>query len=329
MTRSTVTVLLALFQLCFLLPDPTLAVTKNRELVFSLNKPSSLKSKPQFESEHRPVFKRRYWIHGSGLSAAVSAFVRHPDGSMQDLAIETADNLPCISFQLRHGDGPHHGIHNSYVIHRQVKDGTLIVRTAKWSTVHHSCAWGHDYKYNSSRLAPATVDKVPLELSGIDLWDGNFHVLTRSGQKLQFTVFHYGKPLPDAKITVISDKKWVRQLVSDSQGTISFQMIRDYYPESWDRFQKTKNSNLLLKAEYEFKEEGSLDGVPYTSVQLVSTLPWRYFPAHQDFSSYQAGLAVGGISFLAAVAGLFFYRMKRRRPFQEFAFDEKTEAKGK
>ncbi len=314
----------AVIHLLFFVLGNAQAATQSKELYFSLNNPLKVQTKTRFESEHRPTYKRQYWISQSDVSHVTDVFVQHPDGSVQNMELESVKDGAFVRLNMKRGDGPHHGTHHTYLVDERVTNDTLLIQTAKWATVHHSCAWGHEHKYTPKRLYPGPLERAPLEIIGVDLWDGNFHIRTRSGQVLQFSVFSYGKPVSNAKVTITSDKGWQRQLVTDDSGSVAFQMIRDYYPESWNRFRKSKNSTLFLKATVEKDKQGTLDGIPYSKVWLTTTLSWRYAPAHQDYASYQAGLAIGGVAFLATFGGLFFYRNSRRKPYQEWAFDEKA-----
>jgi hypothetical protein len=111
---------------------------------------------------------------------------------------------------------------------------------------------------------------------------------------------------------------------SGRDGTLKFTLVEDYFPQTWSSFKRRHKGELLLVAEYEVEQLGIMHGNPYKKIRFTSSLPWRYSPAKQSYTSYAAGLSVGGGSFLLTVFGIFIYRLKRKRPFQELVFDEKV-----
>ena len=124
------------------------------------------------ESEHRPVPKRTYHFNDHRRRADVKAFVRRPDGTIIEPEVHLGYN-PGLSFPTPMGDGPVHGANSVYVVEQGIAENTLLVRTAKWITMHHSCGWGHDGKFVSlSCPAPAGCRKwggrPHLRLGGIE-----------------------------------------------------------------------------------------------------------------------------------------------------------------
>ena len=198
------------------------------------------KRPPQrFESEHRPSTTRNYFVKGPALSGQAKAYALHADGSSEELAL-TKGPQPKVTFKTPFNSDPLHGGNNIYVVDQQVKDGVLIVRVAKWLTIHHRCAWGHDHRHNPQRLTSQKLDKIPLEIVVDGLWDGNFHVRTRSGEPLDIQVLANGLPQPDALVTISTEKQWFHESFTGPAGISRVQLIKDYYPKSWDRFKRNQ-----------------------------------------------------------------------------------------
>jgi len=198
----------------------------------------------------------------------------------------------------------------------------LVLRTAKWLTIHHNCGWGHDHKFNQKRLQPGSLDKVPLEIVVDDLWAMTFHSTVMSGDTINLSVFSYGQPAAGATVTIISDKGWRKRLTTDKAGRASFQMIRDYYPTSWSLFKRRKPGRLKFSAAHETDSTGTFDGEPYNRVKMLSTFSWRYYPAAREYSSLAYGLLVAVITMAASGVGIFFYRSNRSKNYRDISFDE-------
>ncbi|RJQ63557.1 MAG: hypothetical protein C4530_03325 [Desulfobacteraceae bacterium] len=282
---------------------------------------------PEFESEHRPLPLRRYRLGSSGRSQNVSrnveAFVLHPAGNISRPRIESGRRDITISFETPSGDGPMHGVHNLYVVDRQVIGSCLVIRIAKWHTVHHSCAWGHAYKYDKNRTRAKTLDAIPLEISCENLWDGNFHSDVKSGDLLRFDVRFYGAPAAGAAIRLTSGQGWTKQEATESDGTAAFQLIRDYYPKRWDRFHSRHRERFTAVAEYEVSQKGSFSGEAYDRIRYISSIPWTYTPSRSDYTSDLFGLSIGFFAMTAAGAGVYLHRERRRKPYREIVFREK------
>ncbi len=271
----------------------------------------------RFESEHGAKPERVYRLDRGDLNLKPKAFMVFPQGEEKDLEVEESKTGLSVTVKMPvKGEirETNHGANNIYVTDKKVKNRALTVRTAKWITIQHSCRWGHDYKYNKKRQTPLSSEKVPLEIVPARLWDGNFHVKTRTGDIFEATVLHYGKPLPGAVVTVRTGKGWAKKLRTDKKGRINFQLIRDYYPKSWEHFKKSQNSRLILLAEYTKAKKGKDLGKPFHKVKYTSSLSWRYKPAIEDYSSYSSGLIVGSLFLLFSAGGIFYYRERRKVP---------------
>jgi hypothetical protein len=279
------------------------------------------RSRPVQESEHRPVPHRSYHLTMLRTYNGVKAFVRRPDGSVIEPELLLGMNGG-LSFPTPMGDGPFHGANNVYVVEQSVDEDRLLVRTAKWITMHHSCGWGHDGKFDKTLTTPQALDTIPLEVLINKLWDSNFHASVTSGEELLITVLLYGKPIPDARVIVTTEQGWSKQIVTDQNGTASLQLIRDYYPSSWAGFRRTYRGKFMVTAEYDLEQAGEYNYKPYQRVTYISTLPWKYSPSRQDYSSYRYGLIIAGLAMTVSGIGVYFYRERRRKPYRRITFDE-------
>lgn len=273
------------------------------------------------ESEHRPVPKRIYHLNDLRRQAHVQAFVRRPDGSVIEPELRYGVN-PGLSFDTPMGDGPVHGANNVYVVEQGVEDNTLIVRTAEWITMHHSCGWGHDGKFDETKTTPQSLAAIPFEIVINKLWDPNFHASVTSGDQVVITVLSYGQPVPGARVTLSTDKGWSKQVVTDQDGKATLQLIRDYYPPSWSQFHRTFRGKFLVTAQYDAEQSGSYKNNRYERISYITTLPWKYSPSRQDYSSNLYGLLIGALAMTVSGIGVYAYRERRKKPYKGISFDE-------
>ncbi len=286
-------------------------------LRLSLEKPGRDGRPARFESEHRAKPKRVYWLQQGDYRVKPEAFQMLPEGEEKKLDVEISEDGWSVTVPLATRGKKRdrvHGANNIYVTEKKVREDLLFLRTAKWITIQHTCRWGHDEKHNKIRQTPLFSEKVPLEIVPRKLWDGNFHVKTGTGDIFRAKVCRYGKPVPGAAVTVVSGTGWTKKLRTDEKGEISFQIIRDYYPKSWERFKRSKKSRLLILAEYTDSQNGEYSGKPFKGRKYTSTLSWRYSPAKEDYTSYSSGLLMGTLFLLLSAGGIFYYRERRKVP---------------
>ena len=278
-------------------------------------------SSGRFESEHRPLPVRTYQIVPEQLLPDARAMMLQADGTAKDLPVETC-HTNVFSVKLPMDDGPLHGPNNIYVFDQQVKDSVLEVRTAKWLTIHHSCGWGHDYRNDSERLKARSLESAPLDIVVDNLWDGNFHNALHSGDELVISVFSYGKPVAGVTLTIITEKGWTKRKKTDADGIARVQLIRDYYPSTWQLFKRTELGKLAMTAEFTKEGASSYKGEVVDKTHYLTSFSWKYVPAGDDYNSYSYGLLIGSLGFLGSGLGIFQYRLKRRKPKKTVVFDE-------
>jgi len=276
--------------------------------------------KPALESEHRPQPVRTYYFNEHRRQAQIEAMVRRPDGSIIEPTLQLGIN-PNLSFPTPFGEGVSHGANNVYLLEQGVEDQVLIARSAQWLTMHHSCGWGHEHKFNPDRTIPQSLNTLPLEIVIDDLWDPNFHAKVTTGQQLRITVLNYGKPLPGARVQVQSEQKWVKEVITDKSGTATLQLIRDYYPTKWSDFHRSRRGEFLVTASYEAEDQGVFQDHEYERIRYLTTLPWQYSPARADYSSYSLGLIITLLGFTLTGGGVYFYRERRKKPYRGISLE--------
>lgn len=279
-------------------------------------------SRPALESEHRPKPVRTYHFNEHRRLADVKAYIRRPDGTVVEPEDLRLGINPTITFKTPLGDGPNHGAHNVYIVEQGVEGDVLVVRVAKWITMHHSCGWGHDQKFNKLLTQPQPLDSIPLEILISDLWDDNFHSRVDTGEKLRITVLRSGKPVSGAQLKLKTEQDWYKETRTNKDGSASIQLIRDYYPKSWKDFHRTHRGEFLVTATYDVKEQGVYKGAPYERVHYIATHPWNYAPSSRDYASYSFGLLIAVTSMVITGGGIFLYRERRKKPYQGIVFDE-------
>lgn len=274
-----------------------------------------------YESEHRPTPKRIYFLSDYRRRAQLSAYVRRADGVVFTPELRLGFN-PNVSYTTPFGDGPFHGPNNVYVVEQGVENETLYVRTAQWITMHHSCGWGHDAKFDEKLTTPQAINTIPMEIVVDKMWDGNFHLALQSGDKLGLTILSRGKPVTGAQVVIRSEKGWEIKTVTDDNGKVSVQMIRDYYPPLWQLFKRTHRGEVLITASHSFHQQGIFKDKPFSSIHHQTTLPWMYTPSKRDYTSYSYGLSLVMIGSTLSGLGMFFYRERRKKPYKEISLNE-------
>lgn len=274
------------------------------------------------ESEHRPQPVRTYWLDTCGISGQAQAFLLGPEGRGEEVPVTKKEHEVSVTVQTPMGEGPAHGANNVYLVDRQVRNGVLVAQTAKWLTIHHNCGWGHDHRFNEQRQQPQALAQAPLEIVVDGLWDFNFHSNVMSGDTIRLQALSYGSPAAGARVTVVSEKGWSKTVTTDGEGRASFQLVRDYYPESWALFNRQQTGTMKLSASYSSPEQGEYLGRPYDRAEMTSTFSWRYYPARREYASYGYGLALAFAAMTVSGAGAYAYRERRKRPYKRVTLDE-------
>lgn len=283
-----------------------------------------MKGLQKHEPGMRPTPKRIYILSDKDISENAEPFLLRPDGSMGEARLVRDKGGVKVEFENPMGDGPAHGANNLYVVDRRVENGTLFVRTAKWIYIHHSCGWGHDYRYDKQRNSPHSFGQIPLDITFDKLWSGNLHADVLSGDVLTMEALHYGKPVAGAMISVTTEQQWTKRLRTDEKGKASLRLIEDYFADDWKEFERRNTGALTVVARYDADESGEYEGKKYDHISMVTTFLWKYNPAAEGYMSYAAGLYAGLFAIGIGGLGIFYHRQRRKSPLKEKWFDEKV-----
>lgn len=228
-----------------------------------------------------------------------------------------AEGQPGLAFEM-----PAQGFYRVYVTTRKLLGDTLNVSVAK-TEVGNFGHGGDEEEQKRAMTAPRVLENAAIEIvRERQDKEGPFSQI-RSGTDQAFIVLQKGLPVANARVRFVSHAGWVKEAVSDEQGRVSFQIIRDYFPP-WDEFQKRFKATYLVIAEVAADESGNHNDQPYSRVRYQATLAGNYSPSPNDYRSYAWGLGVGLLAVLFSGVAIYLYRRRRLKPFQEVRFDEKA-----
>lgn len=272
---------------------------------------------------------KRLWLR-SGADPQKSSFYREDADAAPEMLLVTPQGKPegeplpppaegrrNLSFEM-----PAQGFYRVYVTTRKLQGETLNVSVAKAEVGN----FGHDgdeEERDRAMTAPRVLENAAIEIvRERQAKEGPFSQI-RSGTDQTFIVLQRGLPVPNARVRFVSHQGWVKEVTSDEQGRVSYQIIRDYFPP-WNEFQKRFKASYLVIAEVAATEAGSYKDQPYTSVRYQATLAGSYYPSPDDYRSYSWGLGVGLLAVLFSGIAIYLYRRRRQKPFQEVHFNEKA-----
>jgi hypothetical protein len=237
-----------------------------------------------------------------------------PEGEPLPPAEEGKKNL---SFEM-----PVQGLYRLYLTTRKLQGDTLSVSVAK-SEVTNFSHGGDEEERAKALTAPRVLESAPIEIVREKKPDEKLFFQLKSGEEQAFVVLQKGLPLQGARVRFVSHNGWTKEAVSDEQGRVSFQIVRDYFP-AWDDFQKRFKATYLVIAEAGAAENGSFRDQPYANVRYQATLSGAYYPSPDDYRSYAWGLGLGFAFLLFCGTAVYLYRRRRVKPFPEVRFDEKA-----
>lgn len=227
----------------------------------------------------------------------------------------SSDDHKGLSFEM-----PTQGFYRLYLTSRKLQGDTLNVNVAKAEIANFGHGGDPD-EAARAMLATRYLESAPLEIVRERKPDEKKFFQLKSGEEQAFVVLKNGLPLQGARVRFVSYQGWSKEAVSDEQGRVSFQIIRDYFP-SWDEFQKRFKATYLVIAETSASETGKYQDKPYTSVRYQASLPGNYYPSPDDYLSYAWGLGIGLLITLFCGVAVYLYRRRRVKPYQEERFDE-------
>lgn len=271
---------------------------------------------------------KRLWLR-SGADPQKSSFYREEPDAAPEMLLVTPQGKPDgeplppaaegqrnLSFEM-----PVQGFYRLYVTTRKLQGETLSVSVAK-AEVGNFTHDGDDEERAKAVVANRVLESAPIDIVRERLPNEKPFFRLLSGDDQAFVVLQKGLPAAGARVRFVSHQGWVKEAVSDEQGRVSFQIIRDYFPP-WSDFQKRFKATFLVIAEANAAETGSHKDQPYTSVRYQATLAGSYYPSPDDYRSYAWGLGVGLLAVLFSGVAIYLYRRRRVKPFQEVRLNEK------
>lgn len=225
-----------------------------------------------------------------------------------------AENHAGLAFEM-----PAQGYYRIYLTTRKLQGEALNVSVAKAEVANFGHG-GDEKEQARAMLAPRFLESAPIEIVRERQPNEKMFFQLKSGDEQPFVVLQKGLPLQGARVRFVSHQGWSKEAVSDEQGRVSFQVVRDYFPP-WGEFQKRFKATYLVIAEANAAESGSYGDQPYTSVHYRATLSGSYQPSASDYMSYAWGLGIGLVIFLFSGVAVYLYRRRRIKPFQEVRFD--------
>ena len=217
-------------------------------------------------------------------------------------------------------DMPVQGYYRVYASSRKLQGDTLNISVAKAEIANFS--HGGDEEERAKALqAPRLLETAPIEIVREKAADEKAFFQLKSGDEQAFVVLQKGLPLQGARVRFVSHEGWSKEALSDEQGRVVFQVIRDYFP-AWEDFKKRFKASYLIIAEANAAEKGTFREQPYSNVRYQATLAGNYYPSPDDYRSYAWGLGIGLLLVLFSGTAVYLYRRRRVRPYQEVRFDE-------
>ncbi len=214
------------------------------------------------------------------------------------------------------------GFRSAYLTHRIVENGTLRVHIAKAELLKGSCCL-KDGDVDPDEQKAISDPTLPLEIVREHHAREKLFTRIASGDEVSLVVYRLGKPLREARVTMLTQQGWHKTAATDENGRVAFTMIRDYFP-AWSDFKRRTRETFVVVAETEAVDFGTWQGQTYGKAIYQATLSGRYSPSPYDYKSYAWGLGIAVFVFAFGGLGVYLYRRRRVRPFKEVRFSEST-----
>ncbi|GEM_PF-1933905 len=235
--------------------------------------------------------------------------------TQKDVKIDNKDSVTKYSFEV-----PKNGYYNLFAINEIVNNDTLFYKVAKLEYLNGK--HGSKDIYNEEVKKELNTDRVKIDLVRLkDQNEKSFFYRTGMGDMLKFKATLDRKPLKNADITVDLNSGWNKNIKTDTNGTASFTLVRDYFP-AWDKFDKRYKQDMLITLRYSEEKNGTIGDQKYKKVNYILTYPLSYYPNSSDYQSYGYGLLIGLFIFGLSGIIVYLYRRNRTKPFKEIKYEE-------
>lgn len=281
----------------------------------------------QMGGERGGVAKKRLWLR-AGSDPQKSGFAQDDAEAIEEIVLVTPNSKPQgellpaaeesrkgLSFEM-----PVQGFYRLYQTRKKLQGDTLNVTVAK-AEIANIGHGGDEEEISKALVSERVLDSAAIEIVRERKADEKRFFTLKSGEEQAFIVLQKGLPLQGARVSFISHQGWRKEAVSDEQGRVSFQIIRDYYPP-WSEFQKRFKATYLLIAETTAAEAGTFNEQPYSNVRYQATLSGNYYPSPDDYVSYAWALGIATLILLFSGTAVYLYRRRRVQPYREVKLDE-------
>jgi hypothetical protein len=274
----------------------------------------------------KPAVKR-LWLRAGGdpqrsgyaqedADSQVETLLVTPNGKPEGEPLPSSnDDRKGLSFEM-----PTQGYYRLYLTSRKLQGDTLNVNVAKAEIANFGHG-GDEEEAAKAMQATRYSESASMEIVRERKADEKKFFQLKSGEDQAFIVLKKGLPLQGARVRFVSHQGWSKEEVSDEQGRVSFQIIRDYYPP-WEDFQKRFKATYLLIAEANAAETGKYQDKFYTNVRYQASLAGNYYPSPNDYQSYAWALGEGMLILFVCGGAVYLYRRRRVKPYLEERFHE-------
>ncbi|MDY0328765.1 MAG: nitrous oxide reductase accessory protein NosL, partial [Arcobacteraceae bacterium] len=206
---------------------------------------------------------------------------------------------------------PNNGYYTLFAINEAIEHDTLYYKIAKMEYLHGSHGNNDKYSDIDKEVLFAKEPRIDLVRFRSNKEDGYFYK-NYSGEELKFKALLDHEPLSNAKIKVSLDTGWVKNLTTDKDGFVVFNIIKDYFPK-WTEFDKRHKQNLLITMEFE-KQSQTKD---FNKEKFILTYPISFYPGEDEYKSYSSGLMIGfGLLVLISLT-VYLYRLQSAKRIKE------------
>lgn len=221
-----------------------------------------------------------------------------------------------VSFKI-----PDNGYYNLFYNDKMIDDDTLYVMTAKYEYMRFNHS--NDAVYDEHKMSAHSIKEVPFDILRLREKGETFYHRLYSGDKIRVQALFEGKPIEGADMTLTTKTGWSKTIKTDKNGIAVFTLLKDYFPQ-WDKFDRRHKNRFLLTASYTKDVKGEYDDEEYSKIIYRATYPSVYYPGLSGYRSYAYGLSAAALAMLLSGFGIYWYRKRRQKPFQEVSFNEKN-----
>jgi hypothetical protein len=202
------------------------------------------------------------------------------------------------------------GFHIIYLIHKFVKNNTLVIQIAKANRLSHKCRNGHSgiQKKIDWKSHPEIVDfeiiRNPIHLE-------DFHTILKSGNEISLLALFMGQPSEKTKINIETSKEWTKKLETNENGEVKFQLITDQFKPIFHVGKK--EFYMLITSSKTIDSLGVYNGQEFSKIIYHASLEQEYTFADETYKSKLWGFIVFFVSVIIISFLVFLYRRKRSK----------------